>query len=394
MFNIIFYFYKKNMRISIRILLIVLLQYSFTNAFCLDVNISMREQPIFLEKDTSTNTETDEIQLYSNLRFVGGFSSKNTFAIRNNASNLGFLSRTQIVPGVKAVGCLEVGVGLVGTSQQLIFHGDPGIGVGQIDNVFSSHIGYVGFESDYGNITWGKQWSPYYLIAGFTDQFFCFGGEASGAFPDLTDGGISGTGRASSAFNYTLTKSVVQLALQIQHRDITDVELYPNTYAAALLIKDVAGFTIGASYNKVRDGITNPTEFDPNKNDESAVFGVKYQGKRFRLATTYSKSKNHMTDDAGNYFDGWGLELFAAYNINSNWEVHAGGNYLKPDKDMAGDYLLQYLVIGSSYTFNEKINLFVEIKLDDSFNMDGSPGREDIIGFGMFYNISSKKFRF
>ncbi len=98
-----------------------------------------------------------------------------------------------------------------------------------------------------------------------------------------------------------------------------------------------------------------------------------------------------MTDDKGNYFGGWGFELFTAYYIKDSWEVHCGGNYLKPTTGSSEDYLLRYLVFGTFYSFREKILFFIEVKIDGSYNNDGSPGREDIFGFGMFYNFSPPK---
>jgi hypothetical protein len=101
-----------------------------------------------------------------------------------------------------------------------------------------------------------------------------------------------------------------------------------------------------------------------------------------------------MTDDKQeNYFDGYGLEVYLAYFPLESWDIHVGGNYLKPTSDNVGEYLLQYLVLGTTWSFGDKVQVFVEFKLDDSFNSDGSPGREDIYGFGMYYNFSPPKIK-
>jgi predicted porin len=336
----------------------------------------------------------EELRFHGGLRIIGGFSSLNNFAIRNNASRIGFTMSANLVKGLRAVCGLEVGVGLAGTKQEVIFHGDPGGGIGEIDNVFTSRIGYLGFDTKYGSLTWGKQWSPYYMIAGLTDQFMAYGAEAAGSFPNYTDGGISGTGRASNALQYNLKQKWFMLSLQIQHRDITDTEVYPNTWGCGVLFYDLAGFSFGAAYNKVLDGIPDPKEYEPMKGDEAAVFGLSWQNKRIRFSSTYSTFRNHMTDDKQeNYFDGYGLEVYLAYFPLESWDIHVGGNYLKPTSDNVGEYLLQYLVLGTTWSFGDKVQVFVEFKLDDSFNMDGSPGREDIYGFGMYYNFSPPKIK-
>ena len=354
----------------------------------------INNSPLPAVDSITKKTIVEELQFYGSLRLIGGISSKHNFAIRNNSSSIGFFARSRLTPWLKAVVNLEVGVGMAGTKQQVIFHGDPGGGVGEIDNVFTSRLGYLGFETKFGAFTWGKQWSPYYNIAGMTDQFMAYGAEAGGAFPNFTDGGISGTGRASNALQYNLRVKWFKLALQIQHRDITDVKKYPNSYCGSILFSDLAGFTFGASYNRVRDGIAEPKEYEPIKNDEAAIVGASWQNRRFTLSTTYSNFKNHMTDDKENYFDGWGLEVFSRYMIRGGWEVRLGGNYLKPTSDNAGDYVLRYLVVGTSYSFKNKVLVFIEFKIDDSINHAGTPGREDIYGFGMYYNLKIPKLSF
>ena len=57
-------------------------------------------------------------------------------------------------------------------------------------------LGYVGLEIPDLIAAFGKNWSTYYQIAGFTDRFESTGGSASGAFNAQTDGGNTGTGHA------------------------------------------------------------------------------------------------------------------------------------------------------------------------------------------------------
>lgn len=343
-------------------------------------------------KDTTEKAPyKEEFNVYGSLRFIAGWSSNHNFSVQNNASRLGLQARTKLTKLMTAVARLEVGVGIVGSETKVIFHGDPGGAVGEVDNVFTSRVAYLGIITKYGKLTWGKQWSPYYLIAGLTNQFNVFGGEASGSFARHTDGDIQGTGRAAYALEYHLEIKRFEVQLQLQHRDLTDVRVYPSTYCGGFLIHNLYGFTFGASYSKVLDGIPDPEIWEPKKGDEAAIFGLSWQHKKFGTSVTYSRFKNHEIDDEENFFDGWGLEFYAGYYILEGWRILCGFNVQKPVTANAGDYLLRFLVFGTGYTFYDKFSAFLEYKLDDSYGHKGNLIREDTISFGMLYNFKFSK---
>jgi len=241
-------------------------------------------------KDTTKKPAyIEEFNVYGSLRYISGWSSNHNFSVRNNASHLGLNARTKLTNFLTAVARLEVGVGIVGSETDVIFHGDPGGAVGEVDNVFTSRVAYLGFETKYGRLTWGKQWSPYYMIAGLTNQFNAFGGEASGAFARHTDGDIQGTGRAAYALQYHLEIKKIEVKLQLQHRDLTDAKVYPATYCVGFLIHDLKGFSFGASYSKVQDGISDPEIWQPKSGDEAAIVGLSWQHKKFKTSVNYCR---------------------------------------------------------------------------------------------------------
>jgi len=85
-------------------------------------------------------------------------------------------------------------------------------------------------ETPFGTFSWGKQWSPYYDVAGLTDMFFTLGGEASGAYGP-GDGGIPGTGRSEKALQYRHRFGPVHVGAQVQNRARTDENVsYADTY--------------------------------------------------------------------------------------------------------------------------------------------------------------------
>jgi predicted porin len=294
-----------------------------------------------------------------------------------------------IFKGAEAIMQLEVGVGLVGNKTTIKFSGDPGGATGEIDNVFTSRLGYVGVKTKYGQITWGKQWSVYSDIGGWTDNYNAFGGEASGTYSARTDGATSGTGRASNCLQYRLNLSFLEIGIQSQDRNISDSnKAFADTYGASLVFKTRFGLKFGAAFDKVRDGIMNPATGKPKYGDEAMIAGVYYNSGHFTGTFTASSFKNHEIDDLGYYFSGLGFELYSEYRFLEKWNIYGGFNYLDPEADgPSGNYRISYADIGSSYRFGKSSKVFIELRLDSSRNHDGSNPDLSTVGFGMFFDF-------
>ncbi len=327
--------------------------------------------------------------LYGSLRFKVGVDFSGESGIQDNASRMGIKGKIPIIPGIEAIMQLEVGVGLVGNTTKVKFSGDPGGTSGEVDNVFTSRLGYAGVKTKYGQLTWGKQWSVYSDIGGWTDMYNAFGAEASGTYSAGTDGAISGSGRASNCFQYRLSEKHFDFGVQVQNRAITDSSTsWADTYGFSLVLKSKFGLKAGAAYNKVRDGIQNPDVTKPKYGDEAWVAGANYESKKLNAIFTSSFFKNHEKDDLGNFFSGYGLELYVEYRLKEHWRFYGGGNYLQPTSTNAGDYMIQYLDFGSAYVFGKTSKVFVELRLDDSRNHNGTDARISAIAFGMFFDFS------
>jgi predicted porin len=327
--------------------------------------------------------------IYGSLRFKVGVSFTGESGLQDNASRMGIRGAIPVTRGIEAIMQLEVGVGLVGNKTTIQFHGDPGGAVGEVDNVFTSRLGYAGIRTKYGQFTWGKQWSVYSDIGGWTDNFCAFGGEASGMYAAGTDGSMSGTGRASNAFQYRLSLDFMDVGIQTQNRQMTDSNAtFADTYGASLIFKTGFGLKIGAAYNKVQDGIMNPEAGDPKYDDEAMIAGLSYDRGQVVANFTASKFHNHEKDDLGNFFSGYGLELFCKYSFLERWNVYGGFNYLQPDdKTEAGDYRIANVLIGAYYRYGKTGKLFVETRLDDRTRHDGSRAHYSGVAFGLFFEF-------
>ncbi len=330
------------------------------------------------------------IDVYGSLRFKAGASFGGEFGIRDQSSRLGLKLHTNITKGIDAIGQLEVGVNMVGTKTKVVFNADPGGAVGEIDNIFTSRIGWVGINTKLGQLTWGKQWSVYYDIAQFTDAFYAFGGDASGAFAAGTDGSISGTGRPANSFQYRFIHDYFKVGLQVQNRSISpNSQNYADAYAVSLIIKPVENIRFGGAYSKVRDGIAMPDKTEPHLGDEAMIAGVQFDNQRLNVSVSASSFTKHEINEDRVYFNGYGIEFYTRYRFLERWSVYSGFNFLKPKSDQAvGDYSIRYVDLGGSYSFTDDSLVFIEIKLNDSKNSDGTDAQRSIISFGLYLNFS------
>ncbi len=327
--------------------------------------------------------------VYGSLRFKAGASFGGEFGVRDQSSRLGMRLHTNITKGIDAIGQLEVGVNMVGTKTKVVFSADPGGAVGEVDNIFTSRLGWLGINTKFGQFTWGKQWSVYYDIAEFTDAFHAFGGDATGTYAAGTDGSTAGTGRAANSVQYRFKHDYFKVGLQAQNRSISpNSQNYADAYAASLLISPVKNLQFGGAYSKVRDGVVDPDPTEPRLGDESMIAGVQYVNQRLNVSLTACSFTKHETNEEDVYFNGYGIEFYAQYRFLERWSVYSGFNFLKPKSGQpVGDYNIRYLDVGGSYSFSKSSLVFVEFKLDDSQHSDGTPYKGSIAAFGLYLNF-------
>ncbi|MFI5167944.1 MAG: porin, partial [Thermoanaerobaculales bacterium] len=332
---------------------------------------------------------TVPINIYGSLRFKSAVDSDKTSEIQDNASRIGLKAEMPIGnTSASAYARAEVGMRLIRNDTSVVLYPDPGAPTATANNVFNARLGYVGFKTPLGTMTWGKQWSVYYDIGGWTDQFSAWGGEALGTFNAGTDGSPSGTGRVDQALIYRTPDAPLKLALQAQNRSLTDSQLrWGDTLAASLQWGEATGLSLGAAYVKVRDGVQQPGIGQPKAGDRSFIAGAKFYQEPIYLALSFADFTNHEQDDAGNWFSGRGYEFFAQYSVSPQWSIYGGFNDQKPDDSYLGLFRRRYVDVGAKYVFHGTSFLFLEIKPEDSRNADGTKGRKSAVAVGAFFDF-------
>jgi predicted porin/cell division protein FtsB len=328
------------------------------------------------------------IDSYGSLRVAAALDSDGNREIRNNSSRLGLRGTKRLSDGIQAFGRIEVGVNLVATDRVILSGGDPGVPIGQGSQAVFSRLGYVGLDSGIGSFAWGKQWSPYYDVAVFTDQFPLWSGAAAGAFGAGTDGGISGTGRAEQALQYREARGPVSVALQMQSRNNSaNDRAWVDAWGASAVVGKALGISLAAAYNEVRDGMSNPNPNQPQLGDQAAIFGLRYRADRFYAATTLSVSEQHEVDDLGRRFDATGFELALRYHATDALWLEAGYNELRPGSDHPGDFRTRFGLGYVVYNFGGGSRVFGGVKFEDSRRSDGSKRVNSAFATGLNYTF-------
>lgn len=332
--------------------------------------------------------EAAKIGAYGSLRVATAWDFDGNHEIRNNSSRVGIRGEKPIFDWLTGFARLELGVNLVANDRTIISSGDPGVPIGQGSQAMFSRLGFVGLGTPIGTFSWGKQWSAYYDVAEFTDQFPLFSGAATGAFAAFTDGGIAGTGRAERALQYRGAYGRLSGAIQTQSRATSlNDRAFADAWGTSGIVDAGGGFSVGAAYNEVRDGVENPGPNESKLGDKAAIFGVRFRTPRWYAATSYSVLKQHEIDDLGRRFDGRGFEMALRHSFANGISLDAGYNDLSPDADHPGEYRVRFGTGNFIYNFSAASRIFFSFRVEGSRRVDGSDLSYHAIGTGFNYTF-------
>ena len=245
----------------------------------------------------------------------------------------------------------------------------------------------------------GKNWSVYHYIASMAYEFNSLGGKTTGIFNAGSDGGSTGTGRASDALQLRSSKGIFQWGTQLQsNTEISTFgskELYSLNAALMGKLKFLNGFGIGASYLKsVPNGITTNMIAQGFDGDTTAsVIGAEWKISDWDFSATVAKNKNLVTDNQMQYYDATGTELYATTRFTPLTQFRLGFSYQKPNdkENYQGKHKISEAYIGWQYSYNKNNfsdRIFIEYALNNGRYADGTDGT-DILNFGIRYNFQN-----
>ncbi|WP_257282690.1 porin [Endozoicomonas sp. SESOKO1] len=223
--------------------------------------------------------------------------------------------------------------------------------------VFTNRLGYLGAKNDqFGSISYGKQWSTYYTVAGWTDVMATTGGNTVGTYSSVGD--ALGTARADDAiqYNHSIMGLNISAQAQLGERAVAAAPFTgtrDSSYAIAASYDLPMGLSFGAAYNQaeVKDLVLAVNGSDKLK-AKSAVIGAKFEADKIYAAFTYAELRNLGDDYLGFTTDAQGMELYASYQLNEMFKVGGGYNQLKDESNsaVANKGEIKYIPVEVVYT--------------------------------------------
>lgn len=258
-------------------------------------------------------------------------------------------------------------------------------------------LSYISISYDNYTILAGKYWSAYYDIAQYTDMFMAYGALSSGAFNNKSDGSYSGTGRADYLIQFHIDDIKYDATFQIQtkHKGAKELDSrYRYGISASYQYTFDNNIKLGSAFafGKFEKITPYMKTVGINGDDISWIGGISYTKKRYKLNTTISYTKNHMCDNEGVYFDGYGVELYMHYDYNTQFRIAGGYNYLKPKYNYQhkSAYKISDTILSLQYTFNASNfddMIYMEISIP-SGNLANQTKPNTSISIGFRYLIS------
>jgi predicted porin len=313
-----------------------------------------------------------KFRFYGSLRLRTFLSSDGFSRIDDESSRIGVRGRVKMSKKVTFYGQLEVAINPLTTLSELPDLGSGGTDLDDLRALFPLRLAYLGFESSYGDLRLGKQWSAYWDVSVFSDQLPAYTGTTSGAF-NIGDGSVSGTGRPDQLIQYRGASSSFSYAGQIQARNLTENDQpVVDTYGGSVSYARSDGIDLGVAFSVVRDGVNDPEPDQPMRGDWALILGARTKNEKRYAGATVTVSQNHEQDDQGQFFDSIGFESYADYLMfkKLRWRLALNGQL--PVGSYSGDYRLAYLVLGASYDILPGFRVFALPRFSFSRNADGS----------------------
>lgn len=317
--------------------------------------------------------------------------------IIDNSSRINFSFERTEINGWSSFAVAEWGINLVdGGNNATFYNGKFGNENG--DDFLYNRLGCIGLKNDtWGKLSFGKQWGAYYSVAETTDLPNIYTGYGVGVYT-FGDGGLTGTGRADSALQYSNNWGRFSFIIQYEannHKNVvveesSDANIkMSDSYGASGSFYLTDEFKLIAGFNSFKINSTDNIYDD----EASEIYGF-----GFSYGNYYHYSENRQADGlyiGGNFhtsnknelyegelFDSKGYELMIAYHLDNGFIPLVLLSHLEldatEDNFFTGEFKQEFLMIGLHYKISDDTVLFVENKIDfsvidgvDSKDLDG-----------------------
>lgn len=244
------------------------------------------------------------------------------------------------------------------------------------DNNLRTRLAYAGFNTNWGTVTFGRQYGAVTLVSDWTDVALSdlYGGEGLGTGTDKF-----GTDRGSSILQYTHDWMGFTVKGQYQFRNESSVDSGEDQGSYGLAFSyDIAdyGVSLGAAYNKGER---------PGDSADAKIFviGAKYEMMGFYSAITWADGSDFAS--SGQDHDGW--ELALAYDFGNGWHVAGLYNTLQYDATATvGEYdRVDYITLGAQYDFTKTFSALGEYRINSGKTSPTAEEYKDELNFALKY---------
>ncbi len=344
------------------------------------------EQKSQLRTGKETQIIDDAVVLGENVDIYGSFrtfveAGAGDPTLNDGSSRLGLRIGREFSDGKTVFGRLEWKVNLVDNDSEFLSGESPGGGGIVVrpepeSQVLSTRLGYLGTRIDgVGEFTFGKQWSVYYDVAGWTDNFNVYGGSGLSVYAAGTDGGIVGSGRADNAVIFRNERGKVSYGLQTQLKTSADNDDYRGL-GGSFIVSPTDAWDIGLAFAGARvkgdfETITGDAETGV------AALGARYHSGPWNAAFSIAAWENHEAiffQDDTLIYDGVGAELFASYEYSERLQLYGGINYTDPDINdprVDPDFGVEFLILGASLFATKESFGYIELLLSNGKDENG-----------------------
>ena len=350
-------------------------------------------KPFYYTKDVIKSVTPAKV--YLSVRFAELYQNE-TFTFTDTGTRGGFFYYKEFENALELIFQFEASVQY--SNKGDVIGSDSQTNTEDTGFLFGTRLNFVTLIKDEYTFVAGKYWGVYYDIAGMTDKYMVFGALGNGTYNAGTDGGGSGTGRAADVVQLRVKKDVYNIALQAQYHfedfnflytGVYDYSaafsLYYNGLTNGVKLGVTANYAHYKSKNAIVDGNQTVSSLGVDGNDIAVLSGLSYQKNNTSLDFTLGASKNHVTDDQGEYIRAIGSELYVRYRLKEHWRFAFGFNYLWPDpKYYTKGYKLQDYIASLQFSLNKDYTklVYFETKYSAGTNADNSEmGNAAALGF-------------
>ena len=323
---------------------------------------------------------SETMDIYGSMRLFAEMGAEDP-TLNDGSSRLGIRLGRELQNGRTLFGRIEWKTNLVDNDSQFVVSDratSGGIVIRDEDteSVLTTRLGYLGMRfADVGEITFGKQWSVYYDVAGWTDVFNVYGGSALSVYSAGTDGGSLGSGRAENAVVWRSNRGKISYGVQTQLKESADDDDFKGL-GGSLIFSPNDDWNIGAAFaaTRIKGAFA---EIAGDDNSGVATIGVRYQRAPWNVAFNVAQWNNHEAiffEDDTLIYDGFGAELYASYERNDRLHIYGGFNYTDPDINdprVDSDFGVEYLILGASWYATQDSFAYLEALLSSSRDVNG-----------------------